>query len=200
LEDLELYYFDKADHVDKRDTITASFENFTTDDLDSGGRILANGGSLYDDTIPDSVDNYEGLFHFDELSNNRIYFQINSSDFIEEEGTGNEGLNGNIGSEGELISISTSFGWNNIIYKIFASEPIVPSYTSDGVLVQTPGKVWLANTLDDPEYGADWHVGLGMIIGHTGTWSVAREQWTDADITINKAVFWERDGIAPEDT
>ena len=28
LEDLELYYFDKADHVDKGDTITASFENY----------------------------------------------------------------------------------------------------------------------------------------------------------------------------
>ena len=180
------------------DTIAATFENFTTDDLDSGGYVLKSGGNVYDDTLDTSIDNYPGIFYYDETKNNRVYFKVNSSNFIQADGDPNEGLNGNIGSPGDMITINSTT--HSGTYVIFESTLIEASYTNDGILVQSLGEVWLATTIDDPVNGIDFEPSMNDVAATNGTWSMEKEQWTDADITINKAVFWERDKIVPTDT
>ena len=194
LEDFSLIYFNEADYIDKARTIMASFENFTSEDITSSGNIIRS----YDSDEELSIDNFEGLVYYDVAEGNRIVFKVESSDFAGHS-------NGNVPQQGELVNIISTIPNFNGDYMVYKSEDIIITYTNnvDGeqVLTQIPGRIWLSDTLDHPENGVNWDSNWLDLINNVqgyGQWRTEQEAWTDSDTTINKAVFWQRDDIAPQ--
>ena len=207
LYELDMWYFDKLTYTDASEEIMASFENLTAGDFDDSGWVTPyiynfdeGEGDLYRSSEPDSMTNYRGRFYFDENSSNRVYFQVISSNFIEDD-FGNEGLNGNVPSAGELITLTGTV--LNGTYMVHESTPLIPYYqVGVETLYQIPGQIWLKNVTDlsftpDAEYGINWD-NEWNVPGGSQQWSAIQAGWTESEITINKADFWGRDKFTPD--
>lgn len=194
-EDYSLYFFDSMDYIDKARTIPASFPNFRTGDLVSSG--WAESDSDYNSSEPTTAYNYPGLAFYDETTD-RITFKI-SLNTVAGQYDANVPLlptGGNILGANSVIDLVVNGASNHGLsasFKILTSGSVILLEDNTQLL----GYVTLMNHLDDEILGLQYFDGLLDGVNNI-EWTCTLDAWTDAEITINKADFWSRDGFAPE--
>jgi hypothetical protein len=200
-EDYSLYFFDKLDYIDKEEAIMASFPNFRT------GELISAGYAEYDDYDNEesiSSYNYPGLVYYNE-STDRLQFKVstlvgNRNQYDEnnlETPSGGQVLGAN-----QLITLlanDTTVHPFSGTYSILSSSSIqiLPPEAFESSNRQVFGEVILKNHIDDPENGLNYYESLVSNL-HTLKWDCTLPEWTESEITINKADFWGRDSFTPE--
>ena len=199
LEDLSLYKFDEVTYLDAAHTMIASFESFVPGDLISNGSLALG---PYDSSVDLSANNSPYLVYKDDNNQGRVHFYFNVT-------------KGNLSGSNYLLDMDLGGMLPNFAagkYRVYASTPALLYWDPDasnrdgedegpqpGAMAQVPGKVTLCNLSDDPEFGIEWsYLWSEADLNNTSSWSYTVEAWNDAEVTINKADFWNRDKINQE--
>ena len=186
-EDFELYYFDNATYMDRKETIIASFPNMTPGETHNFGLIWVSG---IDPLQNYSISNNPYVMYKDENRQDRIHFYFTSGDTVEDFGV--------ITPEGNIIGDNSKVFINIAgpisLNKEVQMHDVIPAHINPNG-TQTLGECWIALTSESPEYGLDWQEEYEQIVNPGSNWELTEESWTDTSITINKSKYWSSDSI-----
>ena len=191
--DYDLLYFSTATYMDKANTIIASFDNIKAGDTENNGSLVYSPYE-YDEGEDLSIKNNPYILYRDVDRQNQVHFYFSSG--VETDSSGHYIPDGNI--VGLNTRLNLVVGAPISLVKTIELTDVIPAIVLPNGS-QIPGEAWIVLASDNAEYGLNWHPDYETtaIAPNSSTWQHIVGSWTDADITINKSKFWNRDLISP---